>query len=565
MLTLSDEVFSKKSAQWTTMRDDRLPWWNIWRDLADFYLPKRYVWLLSDKERKRSNFTNPAIIDGTGTQAARILAAGLMNGIASPSRPWFKLKFKDWTDDLDYDARIWLDECERRLRYALGASNFYNTLAVYFLDLSVFGTAAFSIFEDPDKVFHFQNHALGEFYVEVDGRGKVCSFAREFTLNIYQQITEFGEENCSQSVKEAWNEKGSRLRELHTIRHLVEPNYDDGSNVVAKSFAWRELYWDLTDSDPLPGNKHRLLRARGYNEMPTVVTRWEVSANDAYGTSPGMDALGDVKQLQHESRRKAQGVDKMVSPPMLADIQLQNQPLALLPNGITYVPRLDANSGARPAYQVTLPLGEVTADINQIQQRISNIFYNFLFNKVMNLATVRSAREIDSIESERLVLLGAVLERFENEGLDPTLERCFSIMMRRKLLPPPPPSVAQRGAEIEVEYVSILAAAQSAAGTASTERFLQLAGSISSVWPEVREVPEIVDLAIDYARDIGVPAKNIRSKKAIADIVNAANQQQQTQQTIDQAEQLAGGAKVASETDVGGGMNLLQTMLGGGQ
>jgi hypothetical protein len=255
----------------------------------------------------------------------------------------------------------------------------------------------------------------------------------------------------------------------------------------------------------------------------------------------------------------------MVSPPMLADIQLQNQPMALLPNGITYVARLDANTGARPAYQVSLPLGEVTADINQIQQRIANIFYNFLFNKVMNLATVRSAREIDSIESERLVLLGAVLERFENEGLDPALERFFSIMLRRKLLPPVPPSVAQRGAEIEVEYVSILSAAQSAAGTASTERFLQLAGSVASIWPEIREVPEIVNIAVDYARDIGVPAKNIRSKKDIAAIINQQNHQAQQQQTIDQAEQLAGGAKVASETQVGGGMSLLQQMLGGAQ
>jgi hypothetical protein len=565
MPNLSDEVFQKKQAQWAGLREDRLPWWNIWRDLADYYLPKRYVWLLSDKERKSRNFTNPAIIDGTGTQSARILAAGLMNGIASPSRPWFKLKFKDWTDDLDYDARVWLDECERRLRYALGASNFYNTLAVYFLDLAVFGTSAFSIFEDPDKIFHCQNHALGEYYVEVDGRGQVCTFAREFTLNIYQMVKEFGEENCSASVREAWNEKGARLREYRTIRHLVEPNYSDGSKVVPESFTWRELYWDTSDSDVISGNQHRMLRAKGYNERPTIVTRWEVSANDAYGTSPGMDALGDVKQLQHESKRKAQGVDKMVSPPMLADIQLQNQPMALLPNGITYVARLDANTGARPAYQVSLPLGEVTADINQIQQRIANIFYNFLFNKVMNLATVRSAREIDSIESERLVLLGAVLERFENEGLDPALERFFSIMLRRKLLPPVPPSVAQRGAEIEVEYVSILSAAQSAAGTASTERFLQLAGSVVSVWPEIREVPEIVNIAMDYARDIGVPAKNIRSKKDIAAIISQQNNQAQQQQTIDQAEQLAGGAKVASETQVGGGMSLLQQMLGGAQ
>lgn len=563
MVDISADFYRKKSSLAVGLRNDRLPWWNIWRDLADFYLPKRYVWLLSDKERKTNNFANPAIIDGTGTQAARILAAGLMNGIASPSRPWFKLKLRDWQDDASHDARVWLDEVERRMRYVMGASNFYNTLAIYFLDLVVFGTSSFTIFDDADKVIHCQNHALGEYYIDVDGRGKTCCFMREFNMTVYQMVQEFGEENCSDTVREAYKDPGgTRLRESHQIRHIVELNNPADKTSVPASFEWRELYLDLQDADAIAGDKRRALRLKGYTERPTIITRWEISANDAYGTSPGMDALGDVKQLQHESKRKGQGIDILVQPPMLADIQLENRPFALLPRGITYVPRLDANSGARPAYQINLPLGEITADISYIQQRISNTFYNFLFNKVMNLATVRSAREIDSIEGERLVLLGAALERFENEGLDPVVERVYGVMERAKLLPPPPPSLTN--ANIEIEYVSVLAQAQSAAGTASTERFLQIIGSIAGVFPEAREVPEVVDLMIDYGRDIGVPAKNIRSREDIAKIVQQANQSQQQQQQINQAEQLAKGAKVASQADVGGGNNMLQQLLSGG-
>ena len=42
-------------------------------------------------------------------------------------------------------------------------------------------------------------------------------------------------------------------------------------------------------------------------------------SHEAFEIAPGMDALPDVKQLQLETRRKAQAIDKMVNPPMIAD------------------------------------------------------------------------------------------------------------------------------------------------------------------------------------------------------------------------------------------------------
>ena len=98
----------------TGLRNDRLPFWNMWRDIAEFYIPKRYTWLMSDKERKQYLQTNSSILDSTGTTAGKVLAAGMMNGITSPSRPWFKLRLRDFADSMDYAARRWLDEVRVR-------------------------------------------------------------------------------------------------------------------------------------------------------------------------------------------------------------------------------------------------------------------------------------------------------------------------------------------------------------------------------------------------------------------------------------------------------------------
>jgi hypothetical protein len=159
------EYHTKLKATLEALRDARLPNWNLWRELADYYLPRRYTWLLSDTERKQKTAKNPFILDGTGTMAARTLASGMMNGVTSPSRPWFKLRLAGYDDDSSTPARLWLDEVTRRMLLVMAESNFYNALAIMYLDLVIFGTAAMLIYEDRESVIRCFNPNLGEFYI----------------------------------------------------------------------------------------------------------------------------------------------------------------------------------------------------------------------------------------------------------------------------------------------------------------------------------------------------------------------------------------------------------------
>ena len=59
---------------------------------------------------------------------------------------------------------------------------------------------------------------------------------------------------------------------------------------------------------------------------------------------------------------------------------------------------------------------------------------------ISQLDTVRSATEIDARREEKLVLLAHFLERFENEQLDPTINRVFNICQRAGLFPDAPES-----------------------------------------------------------------------------------------------------------------------------
>ena len=204
----------------------------------------------------------------------------------------------------------------------------------------------------------------------------------------------------------------------------------------------------------------------------------------------------------------------------------------------------------------------MTADIRDVQLRIRETFFNQLFNMISQLDTVRSATEIDARREEKLVLLGSVLERFENEALDPAISRIFSIMERAGMLPEPPEEIAD--SEIQIQYVSILSQAQRAVAAAPTERWLGLIGNLAAVAPEALQVADMEELVRNYGLAIGVEAKNMRTREEVAEINAAAQKKAQMDEMAATVPVLADGAKTLSETEVGGGSNALQQLLAQG-
>lgn len=555
------------------LRVNRYSWWVHGRELADFLLPRRYKWLITPNQMTRGSPINQHILDSTGTLAARNLASGMMSGISSPTRPWFRLKIGKIDSTQTSPVSLWLAECERLMMLVFQESNFYNALAVVYFDLVVFGTAVMLIYEDFDNVINCVNPCFGEFYLDNDGKYRPTIFYREFTMTIAQVVDEFGYDNTSQQVKMLYDQKKAGLTREIIVAHAIEPNDDPQKFGVPKHFKFREVYWEWGGSaSPQGGVSYApgFLRKKGFLDAPHVAVRWDLVSNDAYGRSPGMDALPDIKQLQQQVRRKAQAIDKTVNPPMVADIQLKNQPASLLPGGTTYVAGMMQanNAGFAPAYGNWKPgIAEISEDLNEVRQRIKTIFFNDVFQVISQFQTRSnvSATEIDARRSEALIMLGPVLDRIQYELLSPTIDRTFSVMSRGRILPEPPAEI--QGANIDIEYVSMLSQAQQAAASSGIERTLQLAGGLVGVDPGVMDNIDLDATLQIYSNLMNNNPKMIRSPDQLAKIRQGRQQQQQMQEqqaAAERAEKLAGGAKTLSETDLGGGQNALQMMLGGG-
>jgi len=550
------------------LRVNRYSWWTHWRELADYFLPRRYKWIVTPNQMARGSPINQHILDSSGCIFARNLASGLVSGKSSPTRPWFKLKIGRLDSTQTSPVSLWLAECERLLYLIFAESNFYNAIAVFYFDLVIFGTAVLLIYEDFENVISCYNPCAGEYYIDIDGKYRPCILYREFTMTISAVVDEFGIDNVSENIRRLYLQTdGANLTREIIVAHSIEPN-DDGKSAefgFPSQFTYREAYWEWGGSASPQGGASSppgFLRKRGYYEQPNICARWDLVSNDPYGRSPAMDGLPDQKQLQLESRRKAQAIDKMVNPPLVADVQLKNQPASLLPGGITYVSGYAASGkpGFSSVYDTKFPVGEITEDLNEVRERLKKTFFNDVLNTASQYETRSNvtAVEWDMRKSESLVMLGPALERIDNEGLKPTFERVFAIAARAGIFPPAPEEIA--GKNLDIEFVSMLQQAQQATAAAGIERMFAIAGNIAGIDPA-----GVDNIDFDYGLDkmsflLNNDPKLIRSPEALAQIRAQRQQQQMQAERAAQAEQLAKAAKVASETQVGGGQSALQSM-----
>ena len=552
------------------LRVNRYSWWTHWRELADYFLPRRYKWLITPNQMGRGSPINQHILDSTACVFARNLASGLVSGKSSPTSLWFRLRVGYFDSTKTSPVSLWLAEVERLIYLIFAESNFYNSIGVFYYDLVIFGTANILIYEDFDTVINCVNPALGEYYIDIDGKYRPTVFYREFTMTVDAVVKEFGYSNCSAAVQQLYDDTGgaNRTREL-IVAHSIEPNNDGRAKDFdfSEKFAYREVYWEWGGSTSPQGGANSppgFLRRRGYYEQVAITGRWDIVSNDPYGRSPGMDALPDQKQVQLEQRRKAQAIDKMVNPPLVADVQLKNQPANLTPGGITFVSGYSASGkpGFASVYDTKFPVQEITVDLQEVKARLSQIF----FNDVLRVASQYETRsnvtavEWDLRKSESLVMLGPALERIDNEVLRPVLERVFAIANRAGIIPPPPPEIA--GQMMTIDFVSMLAQAQQATRAGSIERVLSLAGNLVGVVPEIMDNID-TDFAFDkYSSLLNNDPKMIRSPEALAEIRKQRASANAAQQQAALTNQVSQSAKNLAQADTSGN-NALSALLGG--
>lgn len=525
---MGDKTELRKSIlrRWGALKTEREPYVSQWEAISNHITPASGRFLTTDvKNHSRSRWNR--IYDNAATYAATILSSGLQSGMNDPSTQWFALT--TGTPDLDesHEVKVYLDRVQRILEMAFESTNTYQALHHCWQEVGVYGVCAMIVVEDAKAGFHCYPLVCGEYCIGVDAFNRPDTIYRRFSMTAAQMIGQYGRDKVSKTVRDCYDQ-GSPDKEFKCI-HAIEPRkIRDRNKADNLNMPWRMVVLQV-DCDE---NSDGILMESGYNEFPAVVGRWGSNATDVYSEeSPGMKAIGDTKQLHHECLQKGNAIDYAVNPPLIFPTSAKNSMLDFLPGGRNFIDMPSQANQVQSAWAVRPDLTALAADMEEIRQRINKSFYVDMFLMVSSANKHQmTAEEVARRNEEKLMLLGPVLSRLNNEVLKSLIERAFNILAREGQLPPAPPEL--QGQQLKIRYMSMLSRAQHSLRANSLDQYLMRIGNLAQYDNRVIKKIDPFAAADEYADYLSVAPSVVVPTEQAMQAVEAENQamQQQAQQ-----------------------------------
>lgn len=547
------QAYEKKLS---ALKAERLHWENDWKVIQENFLPFRGRFFMSEANRSQKTRINSSI-NNRGIMAVRTMRSGLMAGVTSPARPWFRLATTD-PDMMKFrPVKEYMEIVERMMRDIFAQSNLYQVLPNVYGELGTFGTAAMIAMPNYNDVVRFFPVTIGQYSLATNEDQNVDTMYREFRMTSKQAMERF-QGRVSETIKRAYND--GNYTTMFDFCHAIEPNSNAKSNaIMGVDMPYKSVYFERGQSAV---SFSETSKDSGFGAFNVMAPRWETTGEDVYGYGCGYFGLGDNKQLQIQEKRKGQAVDKMVSPPMKAPSSMKNVPIVGIPAGVTYYDSTSPSGGdgISPLYEVRPAIQELSLDMERVEERISRAFYEDLFLMLAQSDRRQiTAREIDERVEEKLLMLGPAMESMHNELLNPLIGNTYAEMVKANILPEPPDEI--QGQPLKVEYISTMAQAQKMVGIGSIERWIGFVGNVAQIYPDARHKVDAVNAVDQVGEMLGVPQKLIRPDEDVKNIIQQEAAQAQQAQALQTGMAGVQAAEMLSNAQTSKG-NLLQTLTG---
>lgn len=555
MSTENEKLVRYVTARQSKLETDKANVMDRMQDVADYVAPH-----LDDIRDTlvKGEAKGRKIFDGTAVSAAVLATDGIHGYHVSPAFAWFKYTMNRKNVNKVVEIREWLDEVEFNMYQALNRSNFYEEMWSYIYTGFTMGTSSMSIEEDiADEKIAFEFIPPGEFYI-ADGKfGQVDTHNRKRKVTARKLAQMFGEDKLPPGIKNNLREQPFSEHELvHSIfpREEFDPRMRDVKN---KRFA---SVWLITEGNTLA-------KVSGFDEFPRHVWRYIKTGKEAYGVSPAMLAMPDIKGINLMGKTLQGAAQLAVDGPYNIPSYLEGS-VQLKPRGLNYlkdmndkITRVDQNSN--------YPVGVDREERKQAQ--IKERFHVDTFLLLTQLAGQgdRTAFEVSEMMAEKAAVLGAELGPF-NKQVDGILDHVYRIETEAGRMPEPPDILlemadADETIRFDPVYQGPLAQSQQDKfGKDPIRKFF------IDVAPVIQLDEDVVDnFDFDEGARIlgelnGIPTEMIRTRDQVATIRDGKAQAEAEAQ---QQEELAAGleaGKVASEIDQNVGGKLSAQIPAGG-
>lgn len=538
--------FSKVSAIYQELRNERSEWEADGRLVSEWILPGRGIYQTYSKPRKRK-LTSPRVINTIAEDALYVLTSGMHGRLTSPAMPWFRLTWPNEQLKQIDQLVAWLQQAESILQAGLHASNFYSVVHSFYIEYAGFGTGSLYVGEDTydDNIpFRFELLTFGEYAFSVGADGLSDIYCRTIFLSPRQLVEKYPDTVSSElKAMVDGNQAGADVVDLAILEFIAKEDYMDKKYI--------RIVYEVTGASRT-GNANTPvtfyetpLQVDGFYEHPYQTGRWGTIGSDVYGIGPGSRAVPDVKRLQEMEKAGLMATHKSINPPLNAPAKMRGK-LNTLPGGHNYYS--NPAETVNEVYQVRYDFQGVGATIERVEQRIQRNFYNDVFltaSRDPNASPLK-ATQVIAQDQEETFRLGPIVERLNSEVYQPMIRRCFNIMHRKGLFPPLDPQFEELIASLEINLVSPMATAQNQIRGQGTDAFMGFLAQAAQFDQSIMDNINPDAAARQRAEIEGVDFGVLRPVEEVQQIRSARAQAQQAEQ---QRQQQAAEAQLGSQVN----------------
>ncbi len=512
----------------------------VWQDIARHTIPREATF--TDTSVPGVN-RNRFVLDSTAPRSLELFAAFLHTLMNNPAQQWFKYRVRGRPElNKDPAVKTWLEEAARITLARLTAANVYTHLHRAYLNLGSYGTSVH--FVGPgDSGLKLRSHHLSNAVIAENEAGDIDTMhlTHAFTPRQAQQrFNPEGKDNISLGKaidKPVQGRKHKKVRFIHSVIPVTD-------QVVHDLFPKRFLARDSKFASVWMNAEDRVRVDLGtFEEFPYQVPRWYTVQDDVYGRSPAMTVMPDIRMSNRMSETILRGAEKIVDPPLLIPDGGIVSPIRLYPGGLSF-----SDGEIKPVPLLPPGASRIEIGIELLKQRQDAIREGYFVPLFITPdSPVKTATEVLQQADERNRAVSPMLVRVQEELLGAFVMRSFSVLRRSGHIPPPPPALDDTGAELEVEYLSPLSAAQKQSDGLAMARFIEQMIPWAEVDPGALDIIDTDKGAEVIAEATGVPGKVIRPSVAIKRVREARAKQSQSQQLLEQLPEAAGAvAKLQS-------------------
>jgi len=524
-----------------------------WQDVADIFRPTKANITIDRSKGDKENITR--LFESAPINFVHQLKSIIIGVFFNRSIKPISITAKSEDINEDQEVKDWISEFTDMVLKTMfdPKTGFERALSEAVADDIVFGTIATLIEEGKKSPIKYHTLNIKNFLIAENDEGDVDYVVIKDKMTAKQMIQKWGEENVHEKVKKAFDK--DPFTEFPVQLHIL-PREERDKNKIDKLNKEIAGFWI--------DEKHQLIiEELGWNSMPVAIGRSEKATGEIYGTSRGMIALADGRQINQMSRQLNEATEKTLNPPLNVNATYSKR-INLKPGALNRPDAKALPAGRTPIEQI-LTIGNIPLTQDLIQRKEQNIREIFFLDKLKIFDDPRAtATQILELRAETFRIMGDFIFGIV-DYTEQILTRTFDILFNKiymqnadgqfiikdnTLFDKEIPSVLLENPELKINYQNPITQSQKLNESASIEKLLAGVMNLAQVNPEILDNIDFDKVVSKSADILGIDPDIIKNPVLVKREREQRQEQSQEQQQLEQEAQAVDTASKAKQSQL---------------